>query len=222
MGPLQGGVDRVAILRRVKDADAAARFHRGGGHPIDREAMAQDMIGLGEGGVGGGLVADLMDETNIVWAIVPHQRRARLQGIDGRCHGGQRLVLDLDQFRRVHRLIEGFGNDESDAIAHIAHPIRDQARIGRTVKWRSVAALFTALGHWQIAIARSRPIGAGQHRQDAGRGFGTAGVDRGDIGMGMQRSQHHPMGHMRKRHIGDIAATAAQQTHILEPRYTLP
>ena len=68
-------VDDVAVLRRQIDADGAARLHRRRGHAVDDEAAFGDMRGLGEGGVGRRLVADQLDEGDIVGALVVDARR---------------------------------------------------------------------------------------------------------------------------------------------------
>ena len=76
MRALHRRVDDVAVLRRQIDADRAARLHRGRGDAIDDETVLDDVRGLGEGGVGRGLVAEQFDETDIVGAAVPDFRGA--------------------------------------------------------------------------------------------------------------------------------------------------
>ena len=46
----------------------------------------------------------------------------------GAHHGGQHLVVDRDQFRGVARQCLGFGNDDRDALADMAHAIVCQWR----------------------------------------------------------------------------------------------
>ena len=74
-----GGVDGVAAVGGVVVADRAARLHGGGGDAVDDEAMFDDAVGAREGGIGRGLVADQLDEADIVGAIVPDARAARLR-----------------------------------------------------------------------------------------------------------------------------------------------
>src|SRR5262249_16719317 len=47
-GPLQGGVNGVAILGRLVDTDAATRLHAGSGHAVDDEALLDDTRGARE------------------------------------------------------------------------------------------------------------------------------------------------------------------------------
>ena len=89
----------------------------------------------------------ICDEADVVLAVVPHQRRARrLAASAVAIDGGQRLVVDLDQFGGVHRLVLGLGHDEGDVVADPAHPVLDQRRIARPVIRRAVAALVRPPG----------------------------------------------------------------------------
>ena len=119
--------------------------------------------------------------------------------------GRQRLVIDLDQFGGVDRLVISLGDDEGDIVADHAHPVLDQRRIARPVAGHTVAALEPA-GHRQIAETRGFVVGAGENREHAGRGFGLRGVDLADAGMRVRRAQHIAEDHAGKRHVGDIAA----------------
>ena len=220
MGALQGGVDGVAALGRLVDADAAARLHGRRRDAIDDEVMLDDMRRARERGVGRLLVALDLDEADVVRAIVPHQRHAGLDGVAGRDDGRQRLVVDLDQLGGIDRLIVGLGNHEGDVVADHAHAILDQRRIARPIARAAVAALEAA-GHRQVAEAGGLVVGAGQHREHAGRGLRLRGVDRADARMGMRRAQHIAERHAGKRHVGDIAAAALEQPRVLEPRNRL-
>ncbi len=217
VGALQRGVDGVALLGRLENADAAARLHGRGGDAIDHEVMLDHMRGLGEGGVGRFLVSFDLDEADIVRAIVPDQRHAGLDRVAGRDDGRQRLVIDLDQLGGIDRLVIGLGHDEGDIVADHAHPVLDQGRIARPIAGRVAAALEPAR-HRQVAEARGLVVGAGDHREHAGRGFGLGGVDLADAGMGVRRAQHIAMRRAGKHHVGDIAAAALDQSRIFEAR----
>ena len=77
VGALQCRVDRVAAVGRVVVADRAARLHRRRGHPVDDEPALDDAGGAAEGGLDRRLVADLVDEADVVRAVVPDARRIR-------------------------------------------------------------------------------------------------------------------------------------------------
>ena len=131
--------------------------------------------------------------------------------------GRQRLVVDLDELGRIHRLVDGLGDDESDIVADPANPVPGQRPIARPVKRRTVAAL-RAGRHRQVAETGVVPVLAGQHRQNAGGGLGLGDVDRFDAGVGVRRSQHVARHGAGKHHVADIAAFAADKPWILEPR----
>jgi len=177
--------------------------------------MFDDVGGAGKGGVSRFLVTLDLDEADIVGAIVPNQRHARLHRIAGRNSSRQRLVIHLDQFRCIDRLIKIFRNDKGDVVADHAHPVLDQRRVTRPIAGRAVAALEPA-GHRQVAEARRLVIGAGQHREYAGRRFCFRRVDRTDAGVGVRRAQHDAMGHAGKGHVGDIAAVALDQARVFK------
>ena len=75
------------------------------GDAVDDEMLLDHMRGSGEGRIGRGFVAVHLDEADIVGAIVPDQRRAGSTAPRGRDHRRQRLVVDLDQFGGVDRLM---------------------------------------------------------------------------------------------------------------------
>ncbi len=151
--PLHRRVDGVAPVGRVVVADRAARLHGGGGDAVDDELLFDDSVGAREGGVGGGLVADQLDEADIVRAVVPHARRAWARRLGGGGDRRQRFEIDLDHFGGVHRLRYGLGHHEGHAFAEPAHAILRQDRIARLVHGRAVAALEAA-GNRQVADSR--------------------------------------------------------------------
>ena len=90
---------------RVEVGDDAARLERRRVAARVDDVAADDRVGLGEGAVGGLLVAGLPGRAGQVVAlaglVVADQRRVgveRLAGVDDR---RQRLVLDVDQLQRV-------------------------------------------------------------------------------------------------------------------------
>ena len=219
MHALQRGVDGVAVLGRVVVAEAAARLHAGGGDAVDHQAMLDDVIGLGERGLGRGLVAEELHEADIVRAAFPHPRRAVGAGLRGRHDGGQRLVVGHDQFGRVERLVIGLRHHEGDVVADPAHAVLGQRRIGRPE--HAAVAPLQSVGHRQVAPSGGLPVVAGEHGEHAGRGLGLAGVDRANARMGVRRAQHVAERHAGQHHVADIAAAALEQPRILEPGHAL-
>ena len=73
------GVQRVAILRRIVDADRAARLHVLRVHAGDDVAALDDMRRPGEGRLGRRAVAALGGVRDVVGVFVPQARRVRLR-----------------------------------------------------------------------------------------------------------------------------------------------
>ena len=173
---LQRRIDGIALVGRMVDADAAARLHARSGNAVDHQAMLDDMGGLDKGSIGSGLVAEKLHEADVVRAIVEDERRAGCRSVGRRDDGRQRLVIDLDQLGRIHRLVHGLGNHKRHIVADPAHAVLDQCRIARLVHRAAVAALEPPRDR-QVAEARCLPIRTGEHRQHARSGLGAGRVD---------------------------------------------
>ncbi len=83
---LDVGIERVAVLPRIVDAERAPRLHVLRVHPGDDVAATNHARGGREGGVGGCLVAHLEEIGDIVGALVPY--RGAADGIRGARDGG--------------------------------------------------------------------------------------------------------------------------------------
>ena len=147
--------------------------------------MFDDMRGLGEGGVGRLLVALNLDETDVVGAVVPHQRHAGLDGVTGRGDRRQRLVVDFDHFGGIDRLVVSLGDDEGDVIADHSRAILDESRIARPIAGSAVAALKSA-GDGKIAKACRLVVCSGKHGEHARRGLRVRSVDRAYARVGVR------------------------------------
>ena len=220
MRALQGGVERVAPVGGMIVADRAARLHGDGGDSVNDKTILHDVRRARKGGIGRRLVADQLDETDIVGAILPHARRAGYGRRGGRGDAGQGLVIDMDQLSGIKRLRHGLGHREGHAVAEPAHAVFRQDRIARLVLRRAVAPLEAAR-NGQIVEAGGFHIRRSEHRQHAGRGFGRRGVERLDPGVRMRRAQHHAMHQAGQLDVVGIAAAALDQPRILETRHAL-
>ena len=220
MRALQSGVERVAPVGGMIVADRAARLHGDGGDPVDHKAMLDAVRRARKGGIGRRLIADQLDETDIVGAIVPHARRVCARRRGGGGDRRQRLVVHLDQLSGIKRLRHGLGHHEGHTVAEPAHAILRQDRIARLVLRRAVAPL-EATWNGQIAVAGRLHVGASEYGQDAGRGFGRRNVERLDPGVRVRRAQHHAMHQAGQLDVVGIAAAALDQPRILEARHAL-
>ena len=124
--PLEAAMQRVAAGAAIVFAGDAARLERVGGDAVDDEALLDHVRGFGEGRVGRGLVAGLVEIRLVVRAIVVELRRAGLERLARRHHGGARRVVDLDALGGVAGQIERVGDDDRDRIADMHG--RDRSR----------------------------------------------------------------------------------------------
>ena len=88
----------------VELRNAAARLHRSRVHARVDHVLGHHHIGLVEHGVGGVLVARVPVEDVVVGLALdvgPDHRRVRVERLAGVHHGGQYLVVDVDQLERV-------------------------------------------------------------------------------------------------------------------------
>ena len=175
---------------------------------------------LAKAAVRRGLVADQLDEADIVGAALPDFRRARFGRLGGGDDRGQRFVVDLDQFGGVGCLRGGFRDHEGNRIADPAHAVFGQHRVGRLEHRRAVAEFEPAV-RGQFAQPRLLPVGRGDDGKHAGRGFGGVGLERQDFRVSMRRTQHDAERHAGIDHVVDIAAAALNESRILETRHAL-
>ena len=176
-----------------------------------------DNLGLGDGGVGAVLVADVPGEDVVVMLA----RTMRARGLPGKVFAQHRrigqhrlervgddrqfLVFHLDQFHRVGGDVAVFGHDEGDLLALEQH---------------------LAVGQHHLLVARQRrhPVQAqraqvigGQHGDDAGQRLRGIGVDRLHAGVGIGRAHEIAKQHPRHLDVVDVVALALGEAHVLDP-----
>ncbi len=214
---LHGAAQRGAAVARGVFGDAAARLHGVGGEPVDHHAVTDHVRRGGERLRDRCPVAGDMGEGLVVRAALPHRDRAGHDRVLGGRDRGQHLVVDLDRFGRVLRLLQRLGDDEGDGIADIAHPLAGEERLRRGEGGAAVAPLarrLRALG----AEPAHRLVLAGEHQQHAGHRPCGVGGDRHDAGMAVRRAQHIAAHLPGDRHVVDITAGAADQIRVLLAR----
>ncbi len=177
---LAAGIEGRAIRLLVVVADRRARLHGADHDTVADEVQLRHVSGLGEGFGDLRTVAELEVGADIVLHVVEHGRRAGLGGRAGLGHGGQRLDVDHDRFRRVACLGLGLGDDEGHRIADEAHLVRGQRIARRRLHLRAVA-----VGHHhhrlERAVAGGVEVGSGpdpEHARHRARGFGVDPFNR--------------------------------------------
>ena len=214
MHRLHRATDRIPVIVRIELGEAAARLHAVGGDAVDHGLAADDVVGLGEGGVDRDLVARLVEERLVAGIVRPDGRRAgderRL-----RCrYRRQDLVFDGEQLGRILCLVERFGDDEGHRIADISDVVLRQDRL-RADKGGAAAAALARHQRAQRAEPARPQIVPGQDGEDARRRPRRVGVQRNDAGMHMRRPHDIAARLTRQPHIVDVAAPPPQQAEIL-------
>ncbi len=213
---LERAVDREVAGDLVEADDALAGFERAGVHALVAQEVLGRHLGLGEGGVGQLLVADLpVEDVVVVLArsvgavllvldVLAQDRRVvvhRLERIDDDRKG---LVLDLDEVGGVGGDIAVGGDDEGDLLV-----LEQDLAVGEH--------------HLDVAGERRHPgeidaleVLGGQHREHAGHGLGLRGVDLHDPGVSMARAMEVAVQHPRQLDVVDVIALALGEAHVLD------
>jgi hypothetical protein len=196
---LRRGVERDHAVE-AGHADRAVRLDRHVGRSGILERLLEHHVRRGQRGVDVAErerdvladVAALGEGVDLVRLVVVRQR------VLDREHGGQHLVVDVDQRERLGRGELVHGGDAGDGVAHVADLLETQrvlvARPGDD-----------AVRHRQV-LARDRGDHAGMRQR-------PRHVDALDAGVGMRRAQDLREQHAREhevvgedRHAGDLLA----------------
>jgi hypothetical protein len=183
--------DQAARLER--HAGVAARGERARPHAARAGECALDVAGR-EARLGEGVVAELgMDQ----WRA---GGQPRLRGK----HRGQRLVLDLDQRRRVVGGSPALGGHRDDRLADVAHALDGEGE--------HRAALHPGVVPEDAAVGFAEPGDgvASQHAGDARRSARALEVDAYEARVGVRAADEGGVHHARQRHVVDVAAAPGQ------------
>ena len=214
---LERAVDRQLALDLVEGGDALAGLERGGMRAVVGDQLLDLHLGIGEGGIGAGLVAHRpLEDVVVVLAgavragglagevLAQHGRvgRHRLEGIDD---DGQPLVFDLDGLHAVGRRVAVLGDDEGDLLVLEQH-------------------LAVGQHHLHVVGERRHPgevdalqLLGGQHRQHARHLQRLGGVDLLDAGVGILRAHEVAEQHAGQLQVVDVVALALREADVLHP-----
>ena len=123
-------------------------------------------------------------------------------------HGGQRLVLNLDQVQGILRALTTGGHHHRHGLSRI---LRDRRRQGPS-----------ALGVHAVPDAREgkRPLTlvrdfvSGQHRQHTRLLPGSRGLDPPDVSMGVRAAEHGHIRHAAELHVPGICPCAGEEAGV--------
>ena len=211
MRVLARGVERHRVGAGIVIADRRAGLHRVRDQPVVDEVELGDMRGLGEGGVGGGLVAEVPVIAGVVGrGFVNIGAADSLLQID---HGRQHAVVDVDLLGRVARLRIAVGDDDRDGVADIAHLALRQRGMGARLHRRTILGMDHPAAD-QAADLVGRDVMAGKDGDHAGRGGGFGEIDGVDRGVRVRRTQEIGVRLARTIDVIDVAALAGDETNV--------
>ncbi len=120
MQPLPRQLEVHRISRRIVARDASARLQRHDDDPVVGHVDFDDMRSALHRRGDGVMVATLHVIGQVARRFVPQLGRTRLQRRAAVNNRRQRLVIDLDQLRRLARDLRAVGDDKADRIADMA------------------------------------------------------------------------------------------------------
>ncbi len=217
---LRGEGDGDKVVRRVPGRPCRARLHVMDDLARRADGERRDVCGAREGGVGRRGIALAPAAHQVARHVVMDQWRIRCERLRRRDDGRQRLVVDLQHFRRIARLVERAGHDHGDDVADMAHLARRHRQMGGLAM--AVAGRVLDLAdRRQVADLVGHKVVGGVDRRDAGRGEGGRLVDAGEPRMGVRRAYEQHGKRARRRGVVGIAAAAGQQPAVLASRQRL-
>ncbi len=201
---LRVGVQRPAIGGRIVVGDRGARFHGCDDDAVVHHCQAGDVRGRGEQRIGRRLVADLPVERDVALHVRPDEWRGGVG--DVRQIGDRRLhvVVHRHQFGRVARGRGGFGDDERDGVADMAHGAVGERQM-RRVRHVGAVAVLHRRGAGQRADAVGVQVGRGIDCLNPGDRCCRLGVDRAEFRRGVRAAQHDTVQHARQHDIVGVA-----------------
>jgi hypothetical protein len=223
----EDGAHAVRILRARMESECVvggvvipqgrARLHGIRGYAVVVEAHRDLVLRPGECRFGRLLVAHHQRKGEIAGRVViPDLGCALLRRILDADHGGKRLVVDLDALGGDARLLGRGGDDEGDAVAHVAHLRGLEQRTERAIALRA-AHVF---GHEQrrdAADACLPEILAGDDAQHARQLQRLARVDSADARVRVRRHHNRAVHHVGKLHVVDVARATGKEALVFDP-----
>ena len=165
---LHRGVQRVAAVGGLVDADRAARLHAGGGDAVDDQALLDDVRGGGKAASTAAL-SPIVSTKPILSGHSAHTR-----GAPGCVACAVEVTAGSSSYSTAINSAASSAcaivsaTTKATRVADPAHALLGEDRIARLVHRRAVAPLEPAM-HRQVAESRGLHVGRGEHRQHAGR-----------------------------------------------------
>ena len=183
------------VIRRPVIGQQPPGFHGRRGQALHVELASDHPVGLVEGR---GHVSPGIDrlQNNIGSQFRVHHGRARLHRLHRVDHCGKRFIVHQDLLDPFPSGFRGFGDDDSHRLAHVAHFVIGQDRMGR--RRQKVGACPGAGRH---VFRHGRQVIGGKNRHDARRLAGRRRIDGPYPGVGVGAAQHQGMDHAGQLYI---------------------
>ena len=206
--------DRVGRLGRHPDGELAvylveARNHaagldRGDVDPRDVDVLLDDDLGVLEGLVGAGLVADLPmpDVVVLLLAVLADERGAGLERFDRVHHDREGLVVDLDRRDAIGSDVT-LGRDDG---RHLLRLVEDGVRRQDHLAVRHERRHPLELERYEV-FARD-------HREHAGDGERLRRVDALDARVCVRAAGDVQVQHAGQLHVVDVVAAASDEARV--------
>ena len=161
-------------------------------------------------------------EKNVRAVVLPEDRRGALDGVARRSDDGQGLVVDVDGFHRIARLMCGPRDDEGNGLADVAHLVdwqqclRDNAdRTAIEIAEADVAGIIRNGAVRNGPDAVSGKVPPGEDVEYTRHGPCPARVDAADERVGVRRAQNNGMGLAGGGAVVAVGAAAREQLGVL-------
>jgi len=132
--------------------------------------------------------------------------------------GVEHVVIDGDQFGGVERLLQRFGDHQSDIVADIAHDIGHQRIARRRRQQRRLRQRRQLAERHRAEAVLFDQLLAGIDGENAGRRRRGRGIQRRDARTRVRRAHEHRVRQAGEGQIVEIAAAAGQQAPVFPPR----
>ena len=185
-----------------------ARLHRHGAVTLAVQALLDDEVGLGEGGVD--VPEAHVDLAREVGPRLGVQHRAlgveRRGGVE---QGVERLVRDRDQLERVLGRVARVGQHHRDRLARVAHEVLGQRRLEQPLHTVDPEHAHGDARQWVRQVVARDDV---DHALVLERG---RGVDRDDARVCMRAPQDRRVQRARALEVVDEAASAGEEPTVL-------
>ena len=201
-------------------ADRRARLDGIGADAAVVELELDDVLGLGERGVGRLLVAHHEPDRDVIGRLVPHRRSAGFHRILERDHRRQHLVVDLDQLGGVRAPASAFPRRRRRRVRRPTRTLPTE-RMERSVRYPFGPPMSSGMtGEKLPSLSASTSAPVSTATTPSAR-LGLGGVDALDPRVRVRRHDHHAVTLLRQVDIVDIAAAAGDEAGILKTGHRL-